>query len=78
MKHLWLVLLAFFGMQAHADLANDLLQASDRGRGGITQGLTWNIKLDTKEDGETSSREFKVKARGNDALVEALNSAELH
>lgn len=60
---------------AHADLAQDLLKASDLGRGGLGQGLTWKIQIDTSEDGEKSLREFNVKAKGVDAYVEAIAPA---
>jgi outer membrane lipoprotein-sorting protein len=49
-----------------------LLKDSDRARGGLAEGITWNATVETEEDGEKSSRTFLVKARGNDALVEAL------
>lgn len=60
---------------AHADFAVDLLKASDRGRGGLEGGSTWESQVTTEEDGETSTREFLVKAKGADALVEALAPA---
>ena len=56
---------------AKADVAADLLKASDRGRGGIDEGLTWTIEIQTTEDGETSTRGFIVKAKDHDAYVEA-------
>lgn len=74
MKTLFLSVLFLAGV-ARADLANELLQASDQGRGGVKEGLTWQIKLETTEDGETSNREFKVKAKAHDALVEAVSPA---
>lgn len=60
---------------AKADLANDLLVSSDQGRGGIKDGITWNIKIETDEDGDKSTREFIVKAKKDDALVEATSPA---
>jgi putative ABC transport system permease protein len=60
---------------ANADLANDLLQASDQGRGGIKEGITWNIKIETTEEGESTTREFLVKAKDHDAYVEAISPA---
>lgn len=70
MKYFWMVL--FFCLSAQADFANDLLKESDRGRGGVTEGLTWKIKITTTEEGETTEREFLVKAKNHDAYVEAL------
>ncbi len=60
---------------AKADLANDLLVSSDQGRGGIKDGITWNIRIETDEDGDKSTREFIVKAKKDDALVEAVSPA---
>ena len=54
---------------ANADSATELLTASDIGRGGIVEGLTWNTKVTTTEDGDTSSRSFLVKAKDHDAYV---------
>jgi outer membrane lipoprotein-sorting protein len=71
-----LVLSLLFGFQAlAADTAADLLKATDRARGGIASGVVWNAKITTTEDGETSERTFLVKAKGNDANVEALAPA---
>lgn len=52
-----------------------LLQNSDRARGGITEGLAWKSKVITTEDGETSERELQIKAKGDNAHVEALSPA---
>ena len=52
-----------------------LLQASDRSRGGIKEGLSWKSHVTTVEDGEKTEREFLVKAKGNDAYVEAVAPA---
>jgi len=62
-------------LAAHADSAEDLLLASDRSRGGLDHGITWNIKIDSTEEGETTSRQFLVKAKKNDAYVEATQPA---
>lgn len=62
-------------VSAHADLAMDLLKASDRGRGGLEGGSTWESQVETQEDGESMVREFLVKAKKTDALVEALAPA---
>lgn len=50
-----------------------LLADADRARGGLEKGITWGVKLSATEDGETSEREFTVRARGNDAAVESLS-----
>lgn len=56
---------------AKADLAGGLLKASDQARGGLNGGVTWNIKIESMDDGESSVREFRVKAKDHDAHVEA-------
>ena len=67
--------IVFGSSQVHADLAMDLLKASDRGRGGLEGGSTWESQVETHEDGEVTVREFLVKAKKTDALVEALSPA---
>ena len=56
-------------------LAMQLLEASDRARGAVKGGLTWHSKVTTNEDGANSEREFIIKAKGNDAYVEATQPA---
>jgi hypothetical protein len=63
--------LIFTSVLAKADFALELLQSSDQGRGGIEEGISWNAKIESIEDDEKSTREFKVKAKGHDAYVEA-------
>lgn len=58
---------------ADGPTAQRLLEDADRARGGLAAGITWNVTLTTTEDGRTSARTFLVKARGNDALAEALS-----
>jgi hypothetical protein len=58
-----------------APTAEQLLKDADRARGGLASGITWNATVETTEDGTQSSRSFLVKARGDDALVEALAPA---
>ena len=58
------------------DVATSLLQVSDRGRGGLQEGLEWTAKIETTENGDTSDREYLIKAKGHDAFVEALKPAK--
>jgi len=58
---------------AGAPDATELLRDSDRARGGIEEGLTWTVVVESTEDGETSRRSYLVRARGDDALAEALS-----
>lgn len=76
-KFLFVVLIchSFFCFTAQADFALDLLKASDRGRGGLEGGSTWESQVETYEDGEVTTREFLIKAKKTDALVEALAPA---
>ncbi len=61
---------------ADTKLAQMLLQASDRARGSMQKGLVWNAVVTTVENGDSSDREFKIKAAGNDAYVEATSPAK--
>jgi len=61
--------------RAQAPTADQLLNDSDRARGGLATGITWTATVETTEDGNATSRAFLVKARGDDALVEALAPA---
>lgn len=69
----WMVVALLMASAAPATRpnANELLQQSDRSRGGLKGGLVWDITIDSVEDGNTTQRSFKVKARGDDALASA-------
>jgi outer membrane lipoprotein-sorting protein len=58
-----------------AENAADLLKISDRARGGLKDGVVWDAKIITEEDGSSSERTFTIRAKGNDANVEALTPA---
>lgn len=70
-----LLLALTLGLSSYAENALELLKESDRARGTIGEGLVWDLTIDTKEDGEDSSRQFKVKVKGSDAYVEAIAPA---
>lgn len=53
----------------------DLLEESDRARGGLKKGVAWKVKLDSTDDGETSSTTYNVRAKGNNANVETIEPA---
>jgi hypothetical protein len=59
-----------------ANEATSLLKASDRARGSLSGGLQWTAIVSTADAGEISDREFKVKAQGDDAYVEASAPAK--
>jgi hypothetical protein len=50
-----------------------LLRDSDRARGALPEGVTWTVVVDSTEEGETTRRSYLVRARGVDALCEALS-----
>lgn len=58
-----------------ADNATELLKVSDRARGGLKDGVVWDATIITEEDGDSSQRTFTIKAKENDAYVEALTPA---
>ncbi len=71
-----LILLLVIPFYANADLATDLLKASDRARGSVKDGVQWNAVIETQENGESSTREFNIKAKGDDAYVESTKPAK--
>lgn len=49
-----------------------ILRDSDRLRGGLKDGITWTIDVESTEDGVATKQSFLVKSRGDDALAETL------
>lgn len=72
----YFILLLTIPFYAKADLASDLLKASDRARGSVKDGVQWNAVIETEENGESNVREFNIKAKGDDAYVEATKPAK--
>jgi hypothetical protein len=58
-----------------APAAEKLLQLSDRARGSVQSGVSWDAELDSVEEGEKSNRKFTVKVLGKNALVEITEPA---
>lgn len=58
-----------------APTAEKLLQLSDRARGSVQGGVSWDAELISVEEGETSTRKFTVKVLGDNALVEITEPA---
>ncbi|NBO39167.1 outer membrane lipoprotein-sorting protein [bacterium] len=60
---------------ARADAAKveTLMKASDRYRGGLALGVTWDIQISSVEDGETNDSQYTVRAKGVNALAECQN-----
>ena len=59
--------LAAFSISAWAFNAEEILHKADRARGGVSDGLTWNIQL--QDSGSSSASEYEVQVKGVDALV---------
>ena len=55
--------------------ASQLLKDADRARGAVGEGISWDIDVQTFDDGSTSQVTYKVKVKGVDALAEALKPA---
>jgi hypothetical protein len=55
--------------------AEELLKDSDRARGSIGSGVSWEIDIETKDDDTSAKVHYVVKAKGNDALSEATEPA---
>lgn len=70
------ILLLMGSASAFADEASDLLKASDLARGGVEEGLTWEVRLRSWENNKESDRTFLVKAKDVDAVVEASAPAK--
>jgi hypothetical protein len=58
-----------------APAADKLLQNSDRARGSVQSGVSWDAELVSFEEGEKSERKFTVKVLGKNALVEITEPA---
>jgi outer membrane lipoprotein-sorting protein len=55
--------------------ALELLQEADRARGAAKDGITWDIVVETFEEGGGSKVSYTVKVKGDDALAEATAPA---
>lgn len=76
MKKLLFLIFVFSKVAWSADLASELLKATDQGRGGFSQGIQWDAQIETFENDEQSKREFLVRVKQNDAYVEATAPAK--
>lgn len=70
MKSIVLLLLAF-SVAAKSQNIQALLKESDRARGGVEQGISWNVNIKSWESDNETERNFSVKAKGNNAYVES-------
>lgn len=62
-------------VKTNTKLAQELLQASDIARGGVEDGVVWEAEVQNQEEGELTNRRFRIRAKGDNALVEALSPA---
>jgi hypothetical protein len=58
-----------------APSAEDLLKDSDRARGALEGGISWEIDVETFEEGGQNKVHYLVKVKGVDALAEAVSPA---
>ena len=53
--------------------AEDLLKGADRARGAAEEGIAWDARVDTMDDGNASTVRYVIKVKGKDALAEATD-----
>lgn len=52
-----------------------ILAEADRARGASQSGVSWQVKLESVEDSDTTATTYKVRAMGSNAHVETLEPA---
>jgi hypothetical protein len=76
MKRLWMLLsIALCVAHAGASPAGspvDLLEASDRARGGGLPGVSWTVRVTARDGSAVQTRELVVRASGDSSLLEFL------
>lgn len=68
-----ILLLLFFSLNVFAMDIQGLLKDSDRARGGVEQGITWNVNIKSWENDTETERNFSVKGKGYNAYVESTD-----
>ena len=58
-----------------APSAEELLKSSDRARGTAKEGVSWQVTLDSLEDGVQNKVDYAVKVKGDNAVAEATAPA---
>lgn len=76
MKTISMISLLLFNCIAFAETAEELLKLSDRSRGAVKDGLQWEAEVESVENNESSKKEFLIKAKGDNALVDAIAPAK--
>lgn len=69
-----IVFLSLVSLFAKAEDIQSLLKASDRARGGVEQGISWNVNIKSWETDNETERNFSVKAKGNNAYVDSTDA----
>lgn len=64
-------LLVTFGFAADVD-PGQLLKDSDRSRGSVENGMSWELELVSTGENDGRARTFRVRTKGDNALVESL------
>jgi hypothetical protein len=59
-------------LAAAAPAPDKILQAADRARGGLSNGLTWTLKLVSKDGSKENSFEYQVRTKGSNVLARCL------
>ena len=62
-------------VSAVAPTAEQLLKDADRARGALEDGISWEIDVETFDEGNLNKVHYIVKVKGVDALAEALAPA---
>lgn len=75
MNFLAFLVIGLFFSFARADFALELLKESDKARGNLEGGITWESEVETHENDLVNTREFRIRAKGVNAVVEALAPA---
>ena len=65
-----IILFLLFALQVKGQNLQELLKVSDRARGGVAQGVSWNVKIKSWENELQTERNFQVKAKDVNAYVE--------
>ena len=50
-----------------------ILALADRARGGLSSGVSWTVKVDSKEEGQATAFEYEVKVKGLNVLATCTN-----
>lgn len=69
------VLLLILPRMARAEDPRQLLEAADRARGGSDESYSWQVKVESSDEGESNTASYEVKSKGDSAHVLTLAPA---